>query len=361
MNEIPSSGTHRTTPAPVSYLAYQLNHLFVGGDDGTLRIYSVSSPRVLKAVRGLGTDVSSVQIARRPGSSDNAEGAYSLSLDSDKLVLNGGEAEVILELGEDEDDNVNELSLTNKYLAFSTDAGSVGAVELSTHKVMRMKTRHQNICSTVKFIPNRPSELISGGYDCALLHFDFTQGTILSRLDISSTPSAPGVSLSPPFIQCTAMSEDAVLIAGLADGRVWIGGTDRLSKHAKKKRSRKWDGLKDQAMCVQAAEGPIVGIAFTGRDSFLTCTLLGSVSLYTMTEKAPQTGEELFSVDRRWTTNTIGMEKVNCFCVCGVGTDDDSALCYAVGGFDKDGKGVVRTCLAPSNVKANVSSSAEKD
>ena len=35
------------------------------------------------------------------------------------------------------------------------------------------------------FIPDRPSELVSGGYDSALLHFDIGQGNILSRFDIS--------------------------------------------------------------------------------------------------------------------------------------------------------------------------------
>ena len=42
----------------------------------------------------------------------------------------------------------------------------------------------KQICGTVKFIPDRPRELVSGGYDTAILHFDFLQGNLLSRRDI---------------------------------------------------------------------------------------------------------------------------------------------------------------------------------
>lgn len=41
----------------------------------------------------------------------------------------------------------------------------------------------------MKFIPDRPSEIVSGGYDSAVLHFDIGQGNILSRYDISRCES----------------------------------------------------------------------------------------------------------------------------------------------------------------------------
>ena len=43
----------------------------------------------------------------------------------------------------------------------------------------------QQISWAVKFIPDRPSEMVSGGYDCALLHFDFVHGGLLSKFDFS--------------------------------------------------------------------------------------------------------------------------------------------------------------------------------
>jgi len=40
------------------------------------------------------------------------------------------------------------------------------------------------VCGSVKFIPDRPSELVSGGFDSAVLHFDFLQASLLSRDDL---------------------------------------------------------------------------------------------------------------------------------------------------------------------------------
>ena len=89
------------------------------------------------------------------------------------------------------------------FLAFGTDTGGVGVLDVKFKQATTMKTRHTNvskqlcrlasgltlaqICSAVKFIPDRPNELVSGGYDSALLHFDFKQGTLLSRFDIGRT------------------------------------------------------------------------------------------------------------------------------------------------------------------------------
>lgn len=38
------------------------------------------------------------------------------------------------------------LQSNGKYLAFSTDSGAVGIIELSTKKISRMKTRHNTVC-----------------------------------------------------------------------------------------------------------------------------------------------------------------------------------------------------------------------
>lgn len=54
------------------------------------------------------------------------------------------------------------------------------------------------------------------------------------------------------------------MAAGTADGRLWIGlgGRKRLSPGStKKKRTKQWDGLKqEEALVVKIAEGPIVAM-----------------------------------------------------------------------------------------------------
>lgn len=53
-----------------------------------------------------------------------------------------------------------------------------------------MKTSHTSIAWAAVFVPDRPSELLSGGYDCALLLHDFKLRTLLARIEISKPPSS---------------------------------------------------------------------------------------------------------------------------------------------------------------------------
>ena len=61
----------------------------------------------------------------------------------------------------------------------------------------------------------------------------------------------------------TAVSSAGVVAAGTADGRIWVGtgGEKRSGSSGKKKKSRKWEGLKeDEGLLVKVAEGPVVGL-----------------------------------------------------------------------------------------------------
>jgi|ERR1700722_5389198 len=139
----------------------------------------------------------------------------------------------------------------------------------------------EQICGTIKFIPDRPSELVSGGYDQALLHFDFLQCKLVSRRNLGEPPCSMsvvlrayghseaalpfvgGMSLSPPFVVSTAMSSTGILAAGTADGRLWLGfgGERYLASPSKKRRSRKWAGLREaDELMIHVAEGPVVAL-----------------------------------------------------------------------------------------------------
>ena len=133
------------------------------------------------------------------------------------------------------------------------------------------------ICGAVRFVPNRPSEILSAGYDSVLLHFDIIQGSVHSRFNIgeevfvyqgnalfrrfiAGLPPSSGVSLSPPFVHSVAFSERGAVIASTADGRVWVGRGGDKSIASKKKR-RKWEGLREDAgSWVSVAEGPVVSV-----------------------------------------------------------------------------------------------------
>ncbi|TFK55066.1 hypothetical protein OE88DRAFT_1653702 [Heliocybe sulcata] len=254
------------------------------------------------------------------------------------MISSLDDADFQIQLGEDKDDVLNELAVNRSatYLAFGTDAGSVGVVELASNRASRMRVRHENICGNVSFIPDRPNELISGGYDSAVLHFDFQQGSLLSRFDITASPPSSGVSLSPPFILAMALSTSGVMAVGTADGRVWIGtGGEKGHPSAKKKRSRKWEGLReDEGVWLSVAEGPVVGVSFIDLTSLLTCTLLGTLTLYSIVRE-----EDRVVPTQKWTAESKDLAKVNA-----MSAEADRIV---VGGFNADGRGV----FTISNIK----------
>jgi len=200
-------------------------------------------------------------------------------------------------------------------------------IDLSTKQVMRMNIRHESICGSVGFIPGRSNELLSGGYDSALLHFDIILGSILSRHDFVAPPPSDGVSLSPPFIHSISFTHSGAVAASTADGGIWVGlgGMKRSLPDGRRKRSRKWKGLEpSEGSWIKAAEGPVVSVIFNDTTSLTACTLLGTIVHY-------NSRGNLWEAD--WTTNVTRLAKVNSMQLQGP--------LIAVGGFDTAGKGVV--------------------
>ncbi|KAG1810958.1 WD40-repeat-containing domain protein [Suillus subaureus] len=334
------------TPAPISCLAEgSPDHFFAGSDDGSVRVYNQETLKVVKAIRSLGEVSSVVCMSHNAGGLGDiwvASNRHALrfTMDTEKMILAKADATLMLELGADDDDMVNELSLNqkNSQLAFCLDSGTVGVVDLSTKQISRLKTSHDNICGTVKFIPDRPSELVSGGYDSRLLHHDFHQRTVLSRFDIGTSPlpESSGVSMSPPFILSSAMSPSGILATGTADGRVWIGtGGEKMSGvsfgTSMKKKRRKWEGLKqDEGFTADVGHGPITALTFIGPRTLFTSTLMGKVTLH---EIGGPTADGKLDIFPKWTKATTDVSKVNAI----VATGD----LVIIGGLSEKGGGMI--------------------
>ncbi|KAI9446498.1 WD40 repeat-like protein [Lactarius indigo] len=322
------------TPAHVSSLEYTQNEtLILGSDDGSIRLYRLPDTKVVKAIRGLGSEVSSTAfMAPKSGGFGNMWVACGSSvklfnLDTQELIQTSENALITIQVGENDGDAVNGISVSEnqKSLAFTLDSGAVGVVDLSTNGVRKMKTQHTSICATASFIPDRPSEAVSGGYDSALLHFDFRQGTLLSRREFVSLPQISAVSLSPPFTICLSVSSTGSVAAGTADGQLWIGlgGDKRVSV----KKTRKWGGLReDMGLSKKIADGPVPSWNPT---TIVTSTLLGNISghLLRIEDDIGDWGIESFPI-----AQTEMISKVNALAIHG-----DN---IAVGGFRMDGKGV---------------------
>ncbi|KAJ7444934.1 WD40-repeat-containing domain protein [Mycena latifolia] len=352
VNGLPNYRLNHTlhTPSPISAIAFgHSGHLFAGSgaltdastDDGSLRVYDLSSFKVCRAVSGLPTEVSSIVCFKRPGSDLRdvwlacGRHAYSFQMDSPKLVQMAGDATAVIELCEAED-ILNELAMNpgKTHLAFSTDSGLVGVVDLLSKIVSKMKTSHSSICGIVRFIPDRPREIVSGGYDSSLLHFDWAQGTVLTRREIPPFPIADGMSLSPPFVMSAALGTTGVMAAGTADGRLWLGlGGEKgpQTKSTKKKRSRKWEGLNpDDELLEKIAEGPIVAMAFSSPSTVTLSSLLGSIAQYRIVR-----ANNAVQLVKIFQGQTRDITKVNALII------DSDEKRVVIAGLTKDTKGAI--------------------
>lgn len=141
------------------------------------------------------------------------------------------------------------------------------------------------------------------------------------------------MSLSPPFILSTSVRSTGLFAASTADGRVWLGGGGEKrpspASGAKKKRTRKWEGLReDEGLWLQVAEGPVVAAVFSGTDALITSTLLGRLSIFAVSRD-----DGKLRTEQTWSAETKGIAKVNAIAIHG------HWLC--VGGLDKNAKGVI--------------------
>jgi hypothetical protein len=157
--------------------------------------------------------------------------------------------------------------------------------------------------------------------------------------------------LAPPFIMSTAMSSTGVMAAGTADGRLWLGfgGEKRPSSGSpKKKRAKKWEGLRDEdELAIKVAEGPIVAMyvsiwlwsmshspwiwnrAFDDSGILTVSTLLGVMTRYCLIYDQEEGNIQL---DKTWQKKTESIEKVNALVV------DEKRI--IVGGLTTDGNGI---------------------
>ena len=160
-----------------------------------------------------------------------------------------------------------------------------------------------------------------------------------------------GVSLSPPFVLSLAISEIGMIAVGTADGRLWIGAGGE--KGTKKKRSRKWEGMKKESSYeFKIAEGPVIGLyvqslypdaitalmdcfcsEFVEPTLLLTSTLLGCIAQHRLHRPGENGPTTQWRIQTEWTTNTERIKKANALAI-----HNDH---FVVGGFDKMNKGVV--------------------
>ena len=132
-------------------------------------------------------------------------------------------------------DEINQLSVNAKgnLLCACDDSGEIKLIDTSSYQVVKTLTAHDNICSTVKFIPRKPWEILSGGLDCKLIRWDFNRGRSLCSLNQSelSNSNFGNCAINPPMVHTLdVFPSTSIVVCGLGNGTVCVysmkGGRD---------------------------------------------------------------------------------------------------------------------------------------
>ena len=110
------------------------------------------------------------------------------------------------------EEEINQIILNEKedFLASCDDSGNIKMINLLHKNVYKTLRKHTNICAAIAFRPKRPWDLLSGGYDQKLIHWDFARAKAVCNIDINEIGVTPDkfdtYIINPPFIHSIAVS-----------------------------------------------------------------------------------------------------------------------------------------------------------
>lgn len=127
-------------------------------------------------------------------------------------------------------EEINQMVLDEKekYLAACDDSGEIKIIDLQDKKVFKtLRLKHTNICSTVCFRPRKPWEIITGGLDCKLIHWDFSRPKCINQFNMQELQSVnaegDAYMFNPPLVHNLSSSFDGhYLAAALENGHVAV-------------------------------------------------------------------------------------------------------------------------------------------
>lgn len=223
-----------TTPVLCVDVANSSGMVASGGEDGELCLWS-STGQLLHRYRRPNMDCTSVLFSK-----DNPNTLYA-AFGTDVLIFNAAQPEEPVYVFQSNQDEVNQVVLDDKeqFLAACDDSGEIKIYGLSDRKVYKtLRFKHTNICSTVLFRSKRNWEVLSGGMDCRLIHWNFSKPKCLNQFNMqelhSTSNDASAYMINPPFIHHLAANADGSLTAcALENGLVAV--YDSTQKHLHEK------------------------------------------------------------------------------------------------------------------------------
>jgi len=130
-------------------------------------------------------------------------------------------------------DDINQLAVHEKgtYLAAADDTGSIKIIDVALRKSYKALSRqHDNICSSAQFRPGRQWDLVSGGLDANVVHWDFSRAKKIQSVscndgrDLEQDDGQTSTQMcNPPLVHSLAISGDGnSLAAGCGDCTVAV-------------------------------------------------------------------------------------------------------------------------------------------
>ncbi|CBI30713.3 unnamed protein product, partial [Vitis vinifera] len=111
-------------------------------------------------------------------------------------------------------EEINQIACNSKssFLASADDDGDVKIIDIRQKCLFKtLRSGHTSICSSVKFLPWRPWEVITGGLDSKLVMWDFSKGRPYKIVDFGmpdmENSSSAGQCLNPAFVHAIAVPE----------------------------------------------------------------------------------------------------------------------------------------------------------
>ncbi|KAK7486465.1 hypothetical protein BaRGS_00022266 [Batillaria attramentaria] len=256
MSAVTLSGGHQASVLCVD-VQPSTGQVASGSEEGDLCLWSSAGELINKYTRPE-TDCTSVLFSRlKPTTLYVAFGANVLIFDTDHPQEPKHSFQCNL-------DEVNQVQVDEKeeFIAACDDAGEIkilGISELKVYKTLRFK--HTNICSTVLFRLGRPWEVISGGLDCRMVHWDFSKPKCLNQFNMqelhATSNDDTGYMVNPPFIHHLAMNKTRSLIAcALENGLVAV--FDSTAKNLKEK------------FCLHAHEQGVSQVHFSSENTLIS-------------------------------------------------------------------------------------------
>ncbi|ELR23338.1 WD domain, G-beta repeat-containing protein, partial [Acanthamoeba castellanii str. Neff] len=198
--------------------------------DGTARLWDEKTSKSVRCFAAFeGEAVASVAFGSQPSEMVFAAAGnkvFSFDLRKPDIIYKTFETEYA-----HNQDEVNSLAISpnGRFLATCDDSGDVKIIDLQSNTLFKSLRKHSNICSTVCFRgERRPWEVLSGGLDSLLVHWDFSRGRPIHHHDLVGLAMNSPQVVNPPFVHSIDVSADAnVALAALGDNSVLIYDLDR--------------------------------------------------------------------------------------------------------------------------------------